>query len=111
MRFVKKKTFIKSLYSKMSDAEDIATKLEEMNKKLSSMNKVVKTILEKLEQKTNYVNESEEKKRGKPKGTTFEEKQASYLEMLNGKKIKDAKQETMIYYKIQFDIDTGLYFV
>ena len=95
----------------MSDAEDITTKLEGMNKKLSSMNKVVKAILEKLEHKNNYVNESAENKRGKPKGTTFEEKQASYLEMLNGKKIRDLKPETMVYYKIQFDIDSGLYFV
>ena len=93
------------------EVETVSSKFDEISKKLISINKVVKTILEKIEQKNNYVNESEEKKRGKPKGTTFEEKQASYLEMLNGKKIREPKQETMIYYKIQFDIDTGLYFV
>ena len=93
------------------EVETVSSKFDEISKKLISINKVVKSILEKMEQKNNYVNESEEKKRGKPKGTTFEEKQASYLEMLNGKKIRDPKQETMLYYKIQFDIDTGLYFV
>ena len=93
------------------EVETVSSKFDEISKKLISINKVVKTILEKIEQKNHYVNESEEKKRGKPKGTTFEEKQASYLEMLNGKKIREPKQETMIYYKIQFDIDTGLYFV
>ena len=93
------------------EVETVSSKFDEISKKLISINKVVKTILEKMDQKNNYVNESEEKKRGKPKGTTFEEKQASYLEMLNGKKIRDPKQETMLYYKIQFDIDTGLYFV
>ena len=93
------------------DVETVSSKFDEISKKLSSIKKVVKTILEKMEQKNNYVNESDEKRRGKPAGRTFEEKQASYLEMVNGKKIREPKQETMCYYKIQFNSDTGLYFV
>ena len=94
------------------EGETISSKFDVISKKLISINKIVKTILEKMQQKNNYVNESDEKKsRGKPRGSTFEEKQASYLEMLNSKKIREPKHETMIYYKIQFNSDTGLYFV
>ena len=93
------------------EVETVSSKFDEISKKLISINKVVKSFLEKMEQKNNYVNESEEKKRGKPRGSTFEEKQQSYLEMLNGKKIREPKHETMIYYKIQYDKDKDLYYV
>lgn len=70
-----------------------------------------KKMLEKLDQKLYVVNEGDDKKKGKPAGRTFEEKQTSYLEMLNGKKIKEPKSQTMEYYQIQYDKDKDLYYI
>lgn len=96
----------------MSDAEDMTAKLEGRNKKLISMHKIVKTILEKIEQKMYGTNEAVEKKsQGKPKGETFEEKQASYLEMLNSKRIKEPKSQTLEFYHIEFDKDKNIYYI
>lgn len=95
-----------------NDSEDMPSKLEAMNKKLSSMNKIVKTILQKLEEKICGGNEAvENKSHGKPRGTTFEEKQASYLEMLSNKRIKEPKPQTVEFYHIQFDKDKNIYYV
>ena len=96
----------------MSDAEDITTKLEGMNKKLISMQKIVKTILEKMEQKICGANEAVDRKaHGKPAGSSFEEKQKSYLEMLNNKRIKDPKPSTLEFYNIEFDKDKNMYYI
>ena len=95
-----------------NDNEDMPSKLEAMNKKLSSMNKIVKTILEKLEGKICGGNEAVETRgHGKPRGTTFEEKQQSYLDMLNNNRIREPKPETVNFYKIQFDKDKNMYCV
>ena len=82
------------------ECESVSSKFESISRKLNLMNKVVQSILEKLEVK-----------RGKPKGSTFEEKQTSYLDMLNTKKIKEPKPDTILYYKFQYDKDKDLYYV
>lgn len=95
-----------------NENEDVAFKMETMNKKLSSMHKIMKNILDKLEGKICGTNEAvEQKSHGKPRGTTFEEKQASFLEMLNNKRIKEPKPETVNSYKIKFDKDKNMYCV
>ena len=64
----------------MSEGETTATetKLEEMSKKLNIISKNAKTILEKLNAKTDVV-DTVGKERGKPSGSRFEEKQKSYI--------------------------------
>ena len=57
-----------------NDNEDMPSKLEAMNKKLSSMNKIVKTILQKLENICGGNEAVEQKSHGKPQGSTFEER-------------------------------------
>ena len=83
--------------SENESSESMSSKLEAVNKKLISMNKTVKLILDKLEQKVSFENEAVEKKgtHGKPRDSTFEEKQASYLEMLNRKRIKEPTPTTL----------------
>ena len=87
----------------MSEGETNATetKLEEMSKKLNIISKNAKTILEKLNAKTDVV-DTVGKERGKPSGSRFEEKK-SYMEMLNRKRIREPKQETFQYYKSKYD--------
>ena len=40
------------------EGETVSSKFDEISKKLISINKVVKSILEKMEQKNNYVKET-----------------------------------------------------
>ena len=91
-----------------SDGETLESKIEAMTKKINAMSKQVKQILEKLNEKVEIA-ETIGKGRGKPSGSTFEEKQQSYMEMLNNKRIREPKPETLQYYKIQFDKDSGNY--
>ena len=82
-------------------------KLAEMNNKLSRCNKNIKLILELLE-KLNKA--SENKTEYKPMDeTTYKNKRAVYLTKLNSKEIKQPKQSTLNYYKIDYDEDTELY--
>ena len=82
-------------------------KLTEMNNKLSRCNKNIKLILELLE-KLNKA--SENKTEYKPMDeTTYKNKRAVYLTKLNSKEIKQPKQSTLNYYKIDYDEDTELY--
>lgn len=94
-----------------NENEDMSPKLEAMNKKLSSMNKILKNLLEKLEQKLCGANETVDTRgHGKPRGTTFEEKQQSYLDMLNNRRIREPKPQTLEFYHIQFDKDKNMYY-
>ena len=82
-------------------------KLTEMNNTLSRCNKNIKLILELLE-KLNKA--SENKTEYKPMDeTTYKNKRAVYLTKLNSKEIKQPKQSTLNYYKIDYDEDTELY--
>ena len=91
-----------------SDGETLESKIEAMTKKINAMSKQVKQILEKLNEKVEIA-ETVGKGRGKPSGNTFEEKQQSYMEMLTNKRIKEPKEQTLEYYKIKFDKDSGNY--
>ena len=88
----------------MSGGETNATetKLEEMSKKLNIISMNAKTILEKLDAKTDVV-DTVGKERGKPSGSRFEEKQKICMEILNRKRIREPKQETFQHYKSKYD--------
>ena len=78
-------------------------KLTEMNNKLSRCNKNIKLVLELLEKLSKA---SENKTEYKPMDeTTYKNKRAVYLTKLNSKEIKQPKQSTLNYYKIDFDED------
>ena len=82
-------------------------KLTEMNNKLSRCNKTIKLVLELLE-KMSKANET--KTEYKPMDeTTYKNKRAVYLTKLNNKEIKQPKQSTLNYYKIDYDEDTETY--
>ena len=72
------------------------------------MSKQVKQIIDKFNEKVEIA-ETVGKGRGKPSGNTFQEKQKSYMDMLNSKRIKEPKPDPLQYYKIQFDKESGNY--
>ena len=102
------KTFYIVFYNMSLDGETLESKIEAISKKINVMSKQVKQIMEKLNEKVE-IGETVGKSHGKPSGNTFEEKQKSYMEMLNDKRIKEPKQETLQYYKIQLDRESGNY--
>ena len=82
-------------------------KLDEITNKLNRCNKNVKLVLELLEKLSKA---SENKTEYKPMDeTTYKNKRAVYLTKLNSKEIKQPKQSTLNYYKIDFDEDTEMY--
>lgn len=85
----------------------IETKVETMSKKLNFISRHVKEILEKLNEKTHVVNTG--KGHGKPSGSSFEEKQKSFMGTPNGKRIREPKPKTPQYYKIKLDRESGNY--
>ena len=90
------------------DGETLESKIEALTKKINAMRKQVRQIIEKLYEKVEIA-ETVGKGRGKPSGSTFEEKQQSYMDMLTSKRIREPKPETLQYYKIQFDKESGNY--
>ena len=82
-------------------------KLDELTNKLNRCNKNIKLVLELLE-KMSKANET--KTEYKPMDeTTYKNKRAAYLTKLNSKEIKQPKQSTLNYYKINYDEDTETY--
>ena len=82
-------------------------KLTEIANKLNRCNKNIKLVLELLEKLSKA---SENKTEYKPMDeTTYKNKRAVYLTKLNSKEIKQPKQSTLNYYKIDFDEDTETY--
>ena len=87
------------------DATDsIETKMESINKKLKFVDRLLKEVYEMLNGKTDNA-----KGVGKPSGNSYEEKQKSYLEMLNNKRIREPKEQTLEYYKIKYDRESEIY--
>ena len=78
--------------------------MESINKKLKFVDRLLKEVYEMLNGKTDNV-----KGVGKPSGNSFEEKQKSYLEMLNNKRIREPKEQTLEYYKIKYDRESEIY--
>ena len=82
-------------------------KLTEITNKLNRCNKNIKLVLELLEKLSKA---SENKAEYKPMDeTTYKNKRPVYLTKLNSKEIKQPKQSTLNYYKIDFDEDTETY--
>ena len=82
-------------------------KLTEITNKLNRCNKNVKLVLELLEKLSKA---SENKTEYKPMDeTTYKNKRAVYLTKLNNKEIRQPKQSTLNYYKIDYDEDTEIY--
>ena len=84
-------------------------KLEELTNKLNRCNKHVKLVLEILQK----LQEATEKKTTPDskdaRDGTYENKRNVYLTKLNNKEIKQRKQTTLQYYKIDYDEDTEAY--
>ena len=89
----------------MSESDSIETKMESINEKLKFVDRLLKEVYEMLNGKT----DNTVKGVGKPSGNSFEEKQKSYLEMLNNKRIREPKEQTLEYYKIKYDRESENY--
>ena len=88
------------------DATDIIeTKMESINKKLKFVDRLLKEVYEMLNWKTDNTG----KGGGKPSGNSYEEKQKSYLEMLNNKRIREPKEQTLEYYQTKYDRESKIY--
>ena len=85
----------------MSESDSIETKMESINKKLKFADRLLKEVYEMLNGNNKGV--------GKPSGNSFEEKQKSYLEMLNNKRIREPKEQTLEYYQIKYDRESKIY--
>ena len=82
-------------------------KLDEITNKLNRCSKNIKLVLELLEKLSKA---SETKAEYKPMDeSTYKNKRAVYLTKLNNKEIKQPKQSTLNYYKIDYDEDTETY--
>ena len=88
----------------MSEGHD-ETKMESINKKLKFADRLLKEVYEMLNGKTDNASKGV----GKPSGNSYEEKQKSYLEMLNNKRIREPKEQTLEYYKIKYDRESEIY--
>ena len=91
-----------------SDGGIIESKIEDMSKKINLISKQIKQILEKLNEKVEIA-ETVGKGRGRVAGKNFDEKRENYLDMLNSKRIREPKPETMEYYKIKYDKENENY--
>ena len=84
-------------------------KLDELTNKINRCNKNVKLIYELLQK----MNEAKEKKSQSSyitrNSAEYKNKRAVYLQKLNSKEIKQPKESTLQYYKIEYDEDTEMY--
>ena len=82
---------------------------------MKTLTEIIKNIDDKLK---HTINNDEDKKKmdgifekkgiGRPTGD-FETKRKQYCGMLNNKRIKQPKQQTLEYYKLDFDRESGAY--
>ena len=103
--------------NKTDELAEIKNKLIRCNKNLRELMEMVKSINEKIskppdenkESEKNRINDIFEKKQiGRPVGT-WESKRQQYYDMIVKGKIKQPKQETLDYYKINKHPDDGTY--
>ena len=84
-------------------------KLDELTNKVNRCNKNIKLIYELLQK----MNETKEKKSPSsymtPNSAKYKNKRAVYLQKLNSKEIKQPKESTLQYYKIDYNEDTEMY--
>lgn len=98
-----------------SETKELLNKIGRYNKNIKALMELIGQVSEKLDKvlNTNTNNENEKEKMdrifekkqlGRPVGT-WETKREQYLKMLNEKKIKEPKEQTLEYYRIIKDID------
>ena len=105
----------------MSDTPDdmmaeLSKKITICNKNVKALMEMVKTLTEKLdkqvaktpEEKEKIDNIFESKQVGRPRGS-YEEKRKQYYKLLLDKKIKEPKEQTLLYYKIFKDYSNDTY--
>ena len=84
-------------------------KLEELTNKMNRCNRNIKQVLELLQK----MSEANEKKTQTtyiaPNSAEFKNKRAAYLTKLNNKEIKNPKESTLQYYKIDYSEDIDQY--
>ena len=101
----------------MTPVEEDVNKIDELIKKMNKCNNNVKLILELLktidekskEESKENIKPPEKRSIGRPPTGSYDEKRKQYLEMLNSKKIKSPKPQTMEFYKTDYDEDTETY--
>jgi len=105
----------------MSDTPDermteLSKKIGICNKNVKAMMEMVKTLTEKLNKPVEKTPEEKEKidkifearSVGRPRGS-FEEKRKQYHKLLLEGKIKEPKEQTLLYYKIFKDLSNNTY--
>ena len=108
-------------YIKMSDTPDermteLSKKIGICNKNVKAMMEMVKTLTEKIVKPVEKTPEKREKidrilearSVGRPRGS-FEEKRKQYHKLLLEGKIKEPKEQTLLYYKIFKDLSNNTY--
>ena len=81
-------------------------KLDEILNKVNRVNKNVKTLMEMMER----IKGANDPRYTKPiDNGTYENKRKAYLTKLNAGEIKEPKQQTLDYYKVERDEISGLY--
>ena len=83
-------------------------KLDELTNKLNRCNKHVKLIYELL-QKMNETKEKSQSSYMTPNSAKYKNKRTVYLQKLDSKEIKQPKESTLQYYKLEYDEDTEMY--
>ena len=84
-------------------------KLDELTNKLSRCNKNIKLALELLQKMSEATEKKNQSTYIAPNSAEFKNKRAVYLTKLNNKEIKQPKESTLKYYKIDYDEDTEMY--
>ena len=96
---------------------EMITKLNKLNKQTKGIADTLQKIMEKLENKDTKTQDEvkeevskafERKNLGRPIGT-FESKREQYFKMLTDGKIKNPKEMTLQYYKINKDTENNTY--
>ena len=84
-------------------------KLDELTNKLNRCNKNIKLALELLQKMSEATEKKNQSTYIAPNSAEFKNKRASYLTKLNNKEIKNPKESTLQYYKIDYNEDIDQY--
>ena len=84
-------------------------KLDELTNKLNRCNKNIKLALELLQKMSEATEKKTQTTYIAPNSAEFKNKRASYLTKLNNKEIKQPKESTLQYYKIDYNEDIDQY--
>ena len=84
-------------------------KLDELTNKLNRCNKNIKLALELLQKMSEATEKKTQTTYIAPNSAEFKNKRAAYLTKLNNKEIKNPKESTLQYYKIDYNEDIDQY--